>query len=124
MNNSQIREKVQAAIAQGKIRQDQAAWAINYATKDPASFEVFINKVQPLPSIPKAPQESTIDETQRMINSLFGIDDETFKKYSSSRNEADQTGQEDLNAIDETQRMINKICGVDDETFKKYRPTN
>jgi hypothetical protein len=50
------------------------------------------------------------DETQRLINTLFGI---TGKEVNKA---ADTDGE----PLDETQLLINKLMGVDTATFRKY----
>ncbi len=116
MISREITEKVQTAINQGKIRPDQKQWAIDYAKRDPEGFEVFVAKAPGIPVMQETPARDAdeIDETQRMINALFGIDDETFRKYHGSIEHVPTTG------IDETQRAINRMCGVDDETYRKF----
>lgn len=59
---------------------------------------------------------SLVDETQRLINALFGIGDEK----DQAQDKADK--QEAEVPMSDTQRLINKLMGVDDATFYKYRP--
>jgi hypothetical protein len=112
---------VNKAIKDGKIRPDQKAWALDYAGKDPAGFEVFIAKAPSIPQVPErflSPESAReIDETQRMINSLCGVDEETYREHSPKEDAADQPRGD----VDEVQALINKLCGVSDETFMKYR---
>jgi len=141
MKKATPEEMVRSALMSGKIGPDREQWARDYATRDPKGFEVFVNKAVAIPAARTEPaKEREIDETQRMINALFGVDDETFRKYgpeattTSKGEDADEiqriinrlfgieeprqgTGKTDL---DETQRHINKLCGVDDETFLKH----
>jgi hypothetical protein len=141
MKNRTPEEMVRSALARGKIGPDQEKWAMEYATRDPKGFEVFVNKAVAIPpATPAKDKEKEIDETQRMINALFGIDDETFKKYGPRRCaggcgrgcrrhaedhqpplriEEPRRGA-DAKDLDDTQRHINRLCGVDDETFLKH----
>jgi hypothetical protein len=141
MKNRTPEEMVRSALARGKIGPDQEKWAMEYATRDPKGFEVFGNKAVAIPpATPAKDKEKEIDETQRMINALFGIDDETFKKYgpgdaqAGAGEDADDTQRiinrlfgieeprrgADAKDLDDTQRHINRLCGVDDETFLKH----
>lgn len=141
MKNTTPEEMVRAALAAGKISPDREQWAMDYAARDPKGFEVFLNKAVAIPPVtPKRAKEREIDETQRMINALFGVDDETFRKYDPGESRPGKDGDADetqriinrlfgideprqeanKSDLDETQRHINKLCGVDDETFLKH----
>ncbi|MBP7527551.1 MAG: hypothetical protein KA801_06495 [Syntrophorhabdaceae bacterium] len=140
MKNTTPDEMVRSALATGKISPDREQWARDYATRDPKGFEVFVNKAVAVPVVKHVPvKERKIDETQRMINALFGVDDETFRKYAveseeGRKDDTDETqriinrlfGIEESrpraneSALDETQRQINSLCGVDDETYLKH----
>ena len=110
-------KEVQAALNTGKIRPDQVKWAEDYFLSDPESFKVFISKAIPFSLAPASMHSIPVpaDETQRRINQLMGVDDETIQK-----NSAPASTIRDGSSIDETQRRINQLMGVDDETFMKY----
>jgi hypothetical protein len=141
MKNTTPEEMVRSALAAGKISPDRKQWAMDYAARDPKGFEVFVNKAVSIPPVtPKRAKEREIDETQRMINALFGVDDETFRKYGRAESrpgkddDADETQriinrlfgideprqEANKSDLDDTQRHINRLCGVDDETFLKH----
>jgi len=141
MKNTTPEEMVRFALASGKISPDQERWARDYATRDPRGFEVFVNKAVAVPFAKSEPvTETKIDETQRMINALFGIDDETYRQYgpmgteTGEENAVDETQriinrlfgideprqEANKSDLDETQRHINSLCGVDDETYLKH----
>lgn len=62
--------------------------------------------------------QNQIDASQRKINELCGISDETFLRYC--KGSIEPSGAEISGAIDETQRSINKMMGIRDEVFLKY----
>lgn len=109
-------DMVRAALESGKISADQKQWATDYATRDPEGFQVFMNKAIAVPRTdPEPARKAEIDETQKLINALFGIDDETFRKHGPSASASAGEGD-----IDETQRLINRLFGIVDETFGEY----
>lgn len=79
-------EAVEIAMNAGKITPAQKDWATDYAKRDLAGFKVFADKapvvvVQNRVVDPKKPEGSAIDETQKEINKLCGVDEETYKKF-------------------------------------------
>lgn len=80
-------EVVALAMKEGKITPAQKDWADAYAERDIEGFKVFVAKapvvvVQGRVVGDDNPPKDGLDETQRMINSQCGVDDETFKKYN------------------------------------------
>jgi hypothetical protein len=118
---------VNKAIEDGKISPDQKAWALDYARKDFAGFQVFVGKAHAAPDVPERYLSDSpvheVDEVQQLINKMCGVDDETFQTYSPDAVIRANKSQENGSEIDETQRMINALFGIDDETFRKYGPS-
>lgn len=80
-------ELVALAMKEGKIAPAQKDWADKYAKDDPEGFRVFVAKAPVVVVLGKVVGEEkaavgALDETQRNINKLCGVDDETFKKFN------------------------------------------
>lgn len=141
MKNITPEEMVRSALTSGKIAPDQEQWARDYAERDPRGFEIFMNKAVAVPHVTQRPaKEKGIDETQRMINALFGIDDKTYRQHGPAGPQAGEGEDTDetqriINRLfgieepgpgvsekdlDGTQKRINSLCGVDDETFLRH----
>lgn len=142
MKQANATEMVEIAINSRKIRPDQKQWAMDYATRDPKGFEVFVSKTIAMPEFANPSSRIDNNETQQLINTMCGVDDETWEKYGpNGASNADQSTSPDetqrlinmlfekddteiLDAagqpIDETQRLINKLMGVDATPFRKY----
>ena len=80
-------ELVTLAMKEGKITPAQKEWADAYARRDIEGFKVFVAKAPVVVVMGKVitedkPVAGAIDETQRQINKLCGVDDETFKKFN------------------------------------------
>lgn len=141
MKNTTPEEMIRYALTSGKIAPDQEQWARDYAAQDPKGFEIFMSKAVAVPPVTQRPaKEKEVDETQRMINALFGIDDETYRQHgfagpqAGEGKDADETqriinrlfGIEESRCgvsekdLDGTQKRINSLCGVDDETFLRH----
>jgi len=80
-------DAVEKAMQEGKITPAQKDWAMDYAKRDLAGFQVFVSKATVV--IPQGriagnekPADGALDATQLEINKQCGIDLETFKKYS------------------------------------------
>ena len=78
-------EAVKVALKEGKITPAQVQWASEYAHKDPEGFYLFISKASR--AVPLGETVSglkgglSINPSQRRVNALFGIDDNTYEKY-------------------------------------------
>ena len=89
LKGKDAQEMVALALKQGKVSPAMQEWALKEATDDPEAFKVFLSvqpEVVPLSDrpgyTPPADQRGTIpSDTQLQINSMLGIDDETFKQY-------------------------------------------
>lgn len=80
-------DAVEAAMKEGKITPAQKDWALDYAKRDLAGFNVFIAKAPVVVIEGKVVEDGKgpaagIDDTQAQINKLCGLDEETFKKYN------------------------------------------
>ena len=88
-------ELVALALEKGKVSPGMQEWALKNATEDPEAFKVFLSvqpEVVPLSDRPgynpPVDQRGTIpSETQLQINSMLGIDPETFKQYGPKAEE-------------------------------------
>lgn len=83
-------DAVAGAAAAGKITPAQIEWATEYAKRDPAGFQVFVAKapvviIQGRIAAGDKPAEGAIDDTQRQINKLMGVDDETFTTFGGDK---------------------------------------
>ncbi len=91
LNEKEAADCVAQAMKDGKITPAQKDWAVEYAKRDLAGFQVFIAKA-PVVVIDgkivtdQKPGENALDDTQAQINKMCGIDDETFKKYGPKDN--------------------------------------
>jgi len=80
-------DAVSAAMNIGKITPDQKNWAIAYAKKDLAGFNMFISKatvVVPFDKLPgkkKKADVAMIDETTLAVAKMFGNTADDLKKY-------------------------------------------
>lgn len=83
-------EAVAQALKDGKLTPAQAEWAKTYALRDPAGFALFAAKapvVVPLGTVTTPLTQSLsagLDDTQRSLNRMLGISDETFQKYAEA----------------------------------------
>lgn len=83
-------ELVEIALKAGKITPAQKEWAEEYALKEPAAFQKFIEKapqVVPLEQL-KYKKEEIVEvnsEVQLSVNKYLGISDEDFKKYGGNK---------------------------------------
>ena len=71
------------ALSDGRLTPALLPWARGYAMSDPAGFREFIGKTGPLVplgarAVPAGPR---VDQAQRAVNRLLGINDETFLRY-------------------------------------------
>ena len=87
MSERDATEAVEKAVNDGKVTPAQKDWALEYAKRDMAGFQVFVSKapiIVPQGRVAGAekPAEGALDATQLEINKQCGIDIETFKKYS------------------------------------------
>lgn len=81
---------VTLALKEGKTSPEELAkWGRDLALKAPEQFKTIVlsrpaGSVIPVESIIQAKDkvEGALDETQRQVNKLMGISDETFKKYN------------------------------------------
>jgi len=81
---------VDQAMKAGKISAAQKEWAEGYALRDPEGFKMFVAKAPQVVPLDDAGvvrdkdlpgKDGELDETQKQINKMCGIDDETWKKY-------------------------------------------
>ncbi len=89
-------DRVQEALSQGKITPAQEKWAKDLAMSDPKAFEVYLSQAMPVVPVKERPGYTPAaepagavpDETQVQINSMLGIDAETFEKFGPRMQEA------------------------------------
>lgn len=115
MKKTTAAEMVQMALNKKKIKPEQTRWAMEYANRDPESFQVFVSKAVTIPDISvPGHKPGVIDETQRQINKMCGVDDKTYQKYGphSSANEKDNAALSEPQ--DDTQRLIGSLLSIDD----------
>lgn len=82
-------EAVEAAIRAGKITAAQKEWAEGYALTDLEGFRLFVAKAPRVVSsedlfgagAARGVGEEVLDEGQRAINRMMGVDDEAWKKH-------------------------------------------
>jgi phage I-like protein len=83
-------EAVEVALHSGKITPAQKPWAIDYATKDLAAFQVFVNKAPVIVhtgEIVKDEQgtgSGQLDETELKVCKLFGNKPEDVLKHKAA----------------------------------------
>jgi len=79
---------VQKGLEEGKLTPAQKDWALAYALKDPEGFKEYLDKAPVVVPLSEAGSGDTpkaiLDETQRRINELLGVSEETFKKFNSN----------------------------------------
>jgi phage I-like protein len=81
---------VALALKEGKTSPDELAkWARDLALKSPEQFRLIVlsrpvGSVIPVDGIHHAPErhDPVLDEVQRQVNKMLGVDEETFKKYN------------------------------------------
>jgi len=82
---------VAVALSEGKTSPEELdKWGRALALKDPEQFKLIVlsrpaGSIIPVEGIGKAPparDAGGLDDVQRSINALCGVDDETFKKYN------------------------------------------
>lgn len=81
------REAVAAAIAKGKVIPAQKEWALDYATKDPDGFGLYVAKapqaipVGKLPGKTETAQTGELTETDLAVAGQMDLDPEDLKKF-------------------------------------------
>ena len=60
--------------------------------------------------------QNEINEFQRQINNMCGVDDDTFAKYGPQSEQTGGQGVDSASSLDETQRLINTLFGIEDES--------
>ena len=88
LRTTEAGDLVAHAMRQGKITPAQEEWAREFAQGDPEGFLTFVAKaptVIPFGEAASAEVRKTVslDETQRMVNSLVGVPDELFRKHNN-----------------------------------------
>ncbi|WP_051967846.1 phage protease [Brevibacillus thermoruber] len=86
-------EVIQLALTQGKITPAQKEWAENYAKVDLEGFRKFVETAPQIVPIGnggttyalKDTPGGGLDDAQAQVNSLLGLDAETFKKYGGDK---------------------------------------
>jgi phage I-like protein len=87
MSKQEAETSVTLAMSQGKIMPAQRVWAMEYATKDPDGFKMFIAKapeIIPLKDVTGGSvankDDVVIAEAQRMVNKQLGISEQQWLK--------------------------------------------
>ncbi len=84
-------EAVEKALKAGKITPAQKKWADEYAEKDLAGFNAYVEaapQLVHLGGLPPSPKElgsGGLDLVQKGINAQLGLSDEAFKKHNPDR---------------------------------------
>lgn len=84
-------DAVSLAIAKGKIAPSQKDWAIEYAKKDLAGFNTFVEKapvVVPLGELPGKKKEAdsvALDDATRQVAKQMGVSAEDIKTYGADQ---------------------------------------
>jgi phage I-like protein len=82
---------VEQAMKDGKVTPAQRAWALEYAAEEPEAFKAFVAKAPvvvvtgeaagfPVTDIQNAREHGGV---QSKVNSVLGIDEDTFRKYNT-----------------------------------------
>ncbi len=81
-------EVVALAMKEGKITPAQKEWADEYAKRNIGGFKVFVAKAPVVVVMGKTVDDEkhekgvVLDDTQKQVNKMMGVSDETFKKYN------------------------------------------
>jgi phage I-like protein len=94
LRDKEASELVSAAMKAGKVTPAQKEWASAYAGRDPEGFRTFVAKAPVV--VPVGPEFARVmephgktvgapDGIQLAVNKAMGIDAETFKKHSKTK---------------------------------------
>ncbi len=74
---------IREALSDGRLTPSLVGWARGYAAEDPVGFGEFMGKTCPVVPLGKShdAQGITVDGTQREVNRLLGISDDTFARW-------------------------------------------
>ena len=74
---------IREALSDGRLTPSLAGWARGYAAEDPEGFRDFMGKACPVVPLGRSHEAPgiTVDRTQREVNRLLGISDETFTRW-------------------------------------------